>query len=89
MPVSFAQDILPLFTDGDIACMRRFAVRLSDYDYMSDQGGNDSFADHANARNVYAHLVGTKTPRMPRGGPFWSDDKLQLLNQWMTDGFLA
>jgi hypothetical protein len=88
-PVSFAQNILPLFTDRDITCMRRFSVRLNDYDYMSDQAGSDSFADHANARNVYAHLVGAATPRMPMGGPYWPDDQLKLFDQWMVDGFLA
>ena len=88
-PVSFAQDILPLFSVGDIACMRRFGVRLDDYSYMSDQAGNGSFADHDHARTVYARLVGTATPRMPMGGPYWSDAQLQLFDRWMADGFLA
>jgi hypothetical protein len=85
---SFARDILPLFSPGDITCMSRFGVALNDYDFMSDPTGNNSFADHANARNVYAHLTGTATPRMPMGGPYWSDAQLQLFNQWITDGFL-
>jgi hypothetical protein len=89
MPVSFALDVLPLFSARDIACMQRFDVRLNDYDYMSDQAGDGSFADHANARDVYARLVGTTTPRMPMGGPYWSEAQLQLFDQWMTDGFLA
>jgi hypothetical protein len=53
--------------------MQRFGVSLKDYDHMSDQAGNASFADHANARKVYTRLVGTKTPQMPMGGPYWSD----------------
>jgi hypothetical protein len=89
MSVSFAQDIVPLFTGRDITCMARFGVGLNDYDYMSDPTGNDTFVDHTNARDVYAHLTGTKTPRMPMGGPYWTDAQLQLFDQWMTDGFLA
>jgi hypothetical protein len=89
MPVWFAQDIQPLFTVRDIACMQRQHVRLDDYGYMSDPAGNDDFPDHANAREVYAHLAGTAEPRMPLGGPYWSDDQLKLFAQWMTDGFLA
>jgi hypothetical protein len=89
MPPSFAQDIEPLFRPRDISCMARFAVRLNDFAYMSDPGGDDTYPDHANARNVFAHLTGTVTPRMPLGGPFWTDAQLQLFDQWMTDGFLA
>jgi hypothetical protein len=89
MPVSFAQDIELLFRPSDISCMARFAVSLNDFAYMSDPGGNDIYPDHANARDVFAHLTGTVTPRMPIGGPFWPDEQLQLFDQWMTDGFLA
>jgi hypothetical protein len=56
---------------------------------MSDATGNETFADHANARDVYARLAGTETPRMPMGGPYWIDAQLQLFEQWMIDGFLA
>jgi hypothetical protein len=87
--VSFAQDILPLFRDGDVACMARFNVHLNDFAYMSDPTEDDSFPDHANARNVYARLTGAAKPQMPMGGPFWPDAQLQLFNQWMSDGFLA
>jgi hypothetical protein len=89
MPVSFAQDIAPLFQPGDIACMQRFGVRLDDYAWMSDPGGDGTYPDHANAGNVYDHLTGTTQPRMPMGGPYWADQQIQLFQQWMTDGFLA
>jgi hypothetical protein len=36
MAVSFAQDIRPLFTDLDIAHMKRFRVILDDFGYMHD-----------------------------------------------------
>jgi hypothetical protein len=89
MPVSFAQSIAPLFRPIDVACMRKYGVRLDDYPYMSDPGGDGTYPDHANARDVYAHLIGVTPPQMPMGGPFWSSDQLKLFEQWMTDGFLT
>jgi len=88
-PVSFAAAILPLFTDRDVACMNRFGVLLSDYSFMSDPTGNDTYPDYANARNVHAHLTGDAQPQMPLGEPPWSPDQIQLFAQWTTDGFLA
>lgn len=88
-PVSFTADIVPLFSDGAVACMERFGVSLADINYMADPAGDEQFADHANARRVYARLSGTETPRMPMGGPFWDDAYMQLFDRWMTDGFLA
>ncbi len=89
MTVGFAADIAPLFSTGDKFCMSRQGVLLDDYAYMSDPAGNDRYADHANARDVYAHLTGDATPRMPMRGPYWSDAQLDLFKQWMADGFLA
>jgi hypothetical protein len=89
MPISFAKAILPLFRQGDIACMSRFGVQLDDYAYMGDPGGDGTYPDYANARDVYAHLTGATSPRMPAGGPYWSDSQLELFDQWMTDGFQA
>lgn len=86
-PVSFATTIVPLFTERDVACMNRFGVSLNDFNYMGDPTGNDAYPDHANARDVYAHLTGDAQPQMPLGEPFWSSDQLQLFAQWMTDGF--
>jgi hypothetical protein len=89
VPVSFIQDIAPLFEARDVTCMARLDIRLNDHGYMSDAMGNDKFADHANARDVYAHLTGTARPRMPMGGPYWAEAQLRLFDQWMIDGFLA
>jgi hypothetical protein len=88
-PISFAQDIAPLFADKDVTCMAHFGVHLKDPDYMCDAAGNDAFADHGNARQIFARLTGTSTPRMPMGGPYWDDAQLQLFDQWMTGGFQA
>jgi len=87
MPVSFATDIRPLFTAHDISCMSRRRVKLDDYGYMSTPAGNDGFPDHAHARDVFAHLTGDSPPRMPIGGPYWSDAHIDLFKQWMADGF--
>jgi hypothetical protein len=67
MITSFASDIMPLFRPGDISCMSRWGVALDSYDYMSDPTADDVFPDHANARNVLAHLTGDRQPRMPMG----------------------
>jgi hypothetical protein len=81
-PVSFAADILPLFTSIDIAHMQPMGVFLNQYSYMSDPTNN-----HQNATTIQAYLVGTEQPRMPMGGPYWSQPQLDLYAQWMTDGF--
>lgn len=81
-PVSFARDIVPLFRPVDIANMLEFEVRLGDYSYMADPSGN-----HRNARRIGAYLSGARQPRMPLGGPFWTDAQLQLFERWMNEGF--
>ena len=81
-PVSFASDILPLFTATDIAHMQPMGVLLSQYSYMSGSAN-----DHQNATTVQAYLTGTQQPQMPLGGPFWSQQQLDLYAQWMSDGF--
>jgi hypothetical protein len=63
-------------------------VQLADYNYMSDSSGDAEFADHANARHVLARLVGDEKPKMPKGGPFWSDDQIGVYQKWINDGFL-
>jgi len=89
MLVSFAADIRPLFNSRDVSCMARFQVALDDYGYMSAPAGNDQFPDHANARDVLAHLTGESPPQMPMGGPFWTQAQLDLYRQWIADGFEA
>lgn len=77
-PVSFTNQILPLFNTHDITCMKPMGVELDSYAYMSVP---------ANANNVYSHLTGAVQPQMPMGGPYWSQDDLNLFNQWMQDGY--
>jgi hypothetical protein len=82
MSVSFKNQIAPMFRQQDINCMRPAGVLLSDYSYMSDPSNN-----HANAVRVRDSLTGALTPRMPKGGPFWTQAMIDRYNQWMADGF--
>jgi hypothetical protein len=88
MTVLYATQILPLFRPQDIACMARPGVLLDSVTYMSDATGDAHYADHANARHIYARLAGTETPQMPPDvAGRWSAANLALYQQWMTDGF--
>ena len=79
MPVSFNNDIKPLFRSIDIEHMKRYRVVLDDYAYMSDASG-----DHANAKAVLNVLT---NKQMPPGGPFWTQTQLGLFAKWMSDGY--
>ena len=81
MALSFAHDILPLFRPVDIEHMKVHGVLLDSYAYMSDPQG-----DHAHARGVYDSLGGP-APSMPPGGPHWSKAQLDLLENWMKEGY--
>jgi hypothetical protein len=86
---TFADDILPLLTPSQIQCMAGKGVFLDDFAYMSDAASDDVYPDHAAARHVYARLAGTtEGPRMPLGGPFWGQDKLDLFQSWIEKGFM-
>ena len=76
--VSFARDIRPLFRPVDIEHMKPMGVLLDDFTYMSESN---------NAQSVYDSLTGDTQPRMPIGGPYWSQDKLDLFQQWMKGGY--
>jgi len=77
-PKSFAKDILPLFRQMDIDHMSGMGVMLDDYEYMSVP---------ENARAVHEFLNGTQQPQMPVGGPYWSQEQLDLFAQWMENGY--
>ena len=36
---------------------------------------------------VLGYLKGTSTPRMPYGGPYWSDAAMQLFQDWINGGY--
>lgn len=95
--VSFATDIVPLLSEGDIGCMSGMRILLDDFAYMSDAADGSvrrcgPFPDHAHARAVYASLKGDCAPQMPFGGPFWTDTEqgranLEKFKQWMDEGY--
>ncbi|GAB1720468.1 MAG: hypothetical protein NTAFB09_21990 [Nitrosospira sp.] len=66
--------------------MGSFDVRLNDYAYMGNSGGDGVYKDYANARHVLAHLTGEEQPRMPMGGPFWDEGKLGIFRDWIAAG---
>ena len=75
--VSFERDIRPLFREIDLDHMGPMGVALDDYDYMSDP---------SNAQSVYEYLTGDQEPRMPVGGPYWSQEQLELYSRWLEAG---
>jgi hypothetical protein len=77
--VSFERDIRPLFRDVDIDHMEGFGVLLADHAWMSNP---------ENARRVYDSLSSDAESRMPPDGPFWSEDQLKRLADWMKGGYL-
>ena len=78
MPVSFSNDIKPMFREVDIEHMKVHGVNLDDYQYMSDATNN-----YANARAVRDSLAGRT---MPPGSPFWTAEQLSLYDEWTTAG---
>jgi hypothetical protein len=85
--VSFESDILPLFRPMDIQCMKGLkeprAVFLADYGFMS---AKDAEGNYANAIKVLGFLKATGEPRMPLGGPYWSDKSIDLFQSWIDGG---
>jgi hypothetical protein len=76
MAVSFAADILPLFRDEDIECMKGMGVDLNDFAWMRVP---------ANAQSVYGAVSGGT---MPPDEP-WPADKVARFKAWMDAGFPA
>jgi len=83
MATSFANDILPMFRPGDIACMTPKGIRIADATWMCDPTADQGFDDHGNARRVFAALSAGFMPP----GQKWTQDSLDLYSDWMTEGF--
>ena len=85
--LSYRNDIMDLMQDP-AACMKDMGWLLRDVAFMTDPAGGQGFDDHFHARKTYARLSMTNISRkMPRGGPYWTDEQLALYRQWMEDGF--
>jgi hypothetical protein len=77
--VSFAKDVLPLFTAVDIDHMNNQEVYLSDYEYMSRPD---------NAAAVLETVAnGSMPPTWGGGGGAWSEDKVTLFRSWIEGGY--
>jgi hypothetical protein len=73
MPISFANDIRPLFRDSpDIDSMQGYGLDLSSYEEVK-----------ARASEIFARL---EDGSMPCDEP-WSPDQLSLFKLWMDEGF--
>lgn len=75
MPLSFAQDILPLFRDTpDIDSMKDYGLDLSSHHQVK-----------AKAAKIYARLLDGSMPCDER----WSRERLALFKRWMDEGMAA
>ena len=78
MPVSFARDIVPLYTTIDVDHMKPLGVLLVDYGYISDPNNGHA---HANA------VLSTPKIRACPGWPFRSQAELDLFTLWVSEGY--
>lgn len=83
MIASFQKNILPKFRAVDINCMRGKGIQLSNSEWMRDPSGDSSYADHANARRVFAALSSGDMP--PDGA--WPQNWLDAYQSWIDSGF--
>jgi hypothetical protein len=82
MAVSFATNVVPMFTQMDIQHMNQQGIHLDQYEYMSDSTDN-----HANANAVYQEVSSGAMPPSWSGEKPWTKEMVQLFQQWMTDGY--
>ncbi len=71
MPVSFADDIRPLFRESDVHAMQEFGLDLSSYDDVRTR-----------AVEICERL---EEGSMPCDEP-WPEERLNLFKRWMSDG---
>jgi hypothetical protein len=74
--LSFAKDIRPMFTDLDVAHMKRTGMDLSK---------KDDVAKHAAA--IYTMVSEGKMPPANAGEGRWSPQMCERFKQWQTQGF--
>lgn len=70
--LSFNVDILTLFRDRDISCMKSLQIDLSDYETV-----------RLWAENIYKQL---ESKAMPKDRAFWTAEQLKLLRDWIDEG---
>jgi hypothetical protein len=77
---NFWEDIYPLFTDGDVACMRALDVLLASYEWWTTKDGDT----YPNFEAAYEEV---ESGRMPMGGPRWDPESVKKLADWKANGF--
>lgn len=76
---SFANDIVPLFTQTDVDHMKDQGVSLDDYAYMSNP---------SNAQSVYQQVSsGSMPPKWGGGEGPWPAANVALFKAWMDGGY--
>jgi hypothetical protein len=78
-PISFQQDIRPLFTDRDIHGMSK-AFNLASYDDVKAHAA----AIHDRIRGIGGAVM---PPPPPRGEGPWPQAHIDLFAQWIADGY--
>jgi hypothetical protein len=79
-PTSFQADIRPLFTERDIAGMRK-GFNLDSYDDVK----NHATAIYDRVRGIGGAIM---PPPPPTGEGPWPQSRIELFAKWMADGFL-
>ncbi len=81
--MSYGGDLQPKMRPRDIDCMTPKGVAIGDAKWMCDPAAGHGFANHGNARLVYAALSRGVMP--PDGA--WPQDWLDTYQAWMDAGF--
>ena len=74
-PLSYAHDIRPMFTDMDIAHMKREGIDLSSYDDVK-----------ANADDICAQTSTGRMPPKTSGEVAWTKDQCDKFKSWQNQG---
>jgi len=72
---NFWEDIFPLLTDVDVACMRSRNVLLASIDWWKS------------GRNFDVAYGRVESGNMPLGGPRWDPASVKLLLDWKNNNF--
>jgi hypothetical protein len=75
---SFAADIRPLFTDGDVKAMSK-AFNLASYDDVRTRAA----AIYDRIRGIGGAVM---PPPPPRGEGPWAQSRIELFAKWLADG---
>lgn len=87
--MSFANQVLPLLKDRCTVCHGGINnLFLDSYANLmkGGLGGTEVIPGNPNASPVILRIRGQVEPRMPFGGPYLSDDQINLIAAWIAQG---